>query len=451
MKNQKMLQTICTKMKNACQIDPRLFDEYNVKRGLRNRDHTGVLVGLTNIGDVVGYRYEHEQIVSCEGNLFYRGYPLNQLVAGFQNDKRHGFEEICYLLLAGELPKREELRYFSDYLAELRELPENFTHSTILTMVGQDMMNMVARAVLVLYTIDQNPEDRSEENLVRQSLNLLAKFPAIIAYSYNAYRHGYQRKTLSIRHPRRDLDTAENFLYMLKGGRYTRLEADLLDLALVTHAEHGGGNNSTFTLRVTSSSGTDTYAAIAAAIGSLKGPYHGGANLKVMQMMEDMKANVSNWESKDEVARYLLGILKKEVGDGTGKIYGVGHAVYTLSDPRAKILKEKAAELADEKNRTEELRLYNLVEELAPEVFADFKGRQRQKIVCANVDFYSGFVYSCIGIPRELYTPIFAMGRLAGWCAHRLEELNHKSRRIIRPAYKNVTKPRNYVPLSARD
>jgi len=451
MKNLKMLQTICIKMKNACQIEPVLFDKYNVKRGLRNRDHTGVLVGLTNIGDVVGYQRKNEQIIPCEGNLLYRGYSLAQLVSGFQRDRRHGFEEICYLLLAGELPRKDELRCFSEYLAELRDLPENFTHSTILTIVGQDIMNMIARAVLVLYTIDQNPEDRSEENLVRQSLNLLAKFPSIVAYSYNAYRHGYQRKTLSIRHPRQDLSTAENFLYMLKGSRYTRLESDLLDLALVTHAEHGGGNNSTFTLRVSSSSGTDTYSAIAAAIGSLKGPYHGGANLKVMQMMEDIKANVANWRSKDEVARYLLGILKKEYGDGTGKIYGIGHAVYTLSDPRAKILKEKAAELADEKNRTEELKLYNLVEELAPQVFADFKGNQRKKIVCANVDFYSGFVYSCIGIPRELYTPIFAMGRLAGWCAHRLEELNHKSRRIIRPAYKNVIRQRDYIPLSIRN
>jgi len=450
LKNLKMLRTIVDKMENACQIEPRLYDEYNVKRGLRNRDHTGVLVGLTNIGDVQGYKFEGDTLIPTEGRLLYRGYPLSELVQGFHNDHRHGFEEICYLLLAGELPSKEELQYFSNYLAEKRELPVRFTKQMVLSLVGQDMMNMLARAVLGLYTIDLHPEDRQEENVVRQSLNLIAKFPTIVAYSYNSYRHNYLRKTLSIRHPRQELSMAENFLYMLKGNFYTKLEADLLDLALVTHAEHGGGNNSTFTLRVTSSAGTDTYSAISAAIGSLKGVYHGGANLKVLEMLNDIKQNIHNWKDKDEVAAYLLKILKKEAGDGFGKIYGIGHAVYTLSDPRMLILKNRAAELADEKNRLEEFHLYNLVEELAPQVFADFKGRARSKIVCANVDFYSGFVYSCIGIPQELYTPIFAMGRLAGWCAHRLEELNHKSKRIIRPAYRNVTRERAYVELDQR-
>jgi citrate synthase len=450
MKNIRLYQSIVRKMESACQIEPRLFDEYNVKRGLRNRDHTGVLVGLTNIGDVVGYKYEGGKLIPTEGRLLYRGYPLSDLTRGFQRNKRHGFEEICYLLLTGELPNREELQFFTDYLAENRELPISFTKQTVLNLAGPDMMNMLARVVLGLYAIDSNPEDRSEENVVRQSLNLIAKFPTILAYSYNAYRHKYQHKTLSIRHPRRELSAAENFLYMLKGKNYTRLEADLLDLALVTHAEHGGGNNSTFTLRVISSAGTDTYSAISAAIGSLKGIYHGGANRKVLEMMSDIKQNIQNWKDRDEVAAYLLKILKKETGDGFGKIYGVGHAVYTLSDPRVVILKEKAAELADEKDRLEEFRLYNLVEELAPEVFADFKGRERSKIVCANVDFYSGFVYSCIGLPQELYTPIFAMGRLAGWCTHRLEELNHKSKRIIRPAYKNVTKEKVYTELDQR-
>jgi len=448
--SQEMLQSICQKMKNACQIDPKLFDEYNVKRGLRNRDHTGVLVGLTSIGDVIGYRSEGDETYPIEGQLLYRGFQLDQLVQGFQTENRHGFEEICYLLLAGELPNNSELRYFSEYLAEKRDLPENFANQILLNLVGKDMMNMLARAVLVLYTSDPNPEDRSEENIVSQSLDLIAKFPTIVAYSYNAYRHAFHRKTLSIRHPRKHLSIAENFLYMLKGERYSQLEADMLDLALVTHAEHGGGNNSTFTLRVTSSAGTDTYSAIAAAIGSLKGPYHGGANLKVLEMMNDIKKNVSNWQDRDEVAAYLLKILKREVGDRTGKIYGIGHAVYTLSDPRVRIMKTKAAELAAEKNRSDEFHLYNLVEEFAPQVFADFKGREKSKIVCANVDFYSGFVYSCIGIPPELYTPIFAIGRLAGWCAHRLEELNHQSRRIIRPAYKNVTPEREYVNMTER-
>ncbi len=448
--SQTMLQSICQKMQTACQIDPALFEKYNVKRGLRNADHTGVLVGLTSIGDVVGYRIEDDKTVPVEGQLFYRGYRLDDLVRGFQVEKRHGFEEICYLLLAGELPSRSELQYFSDYLAGKRDLPENFTNQILLSLVGKDMMNMLARAVLVLYTDDPRPEDRSEENIVRQSLDLIARFPTIVAYSYNAYRHTFQHKTLSIRHPRKNLSIAENFLYMLKGERYSKLEADLLDLAFVTHAEHGGGNNSTFTLRVTSSAGTDTYSAIAAAIGSLKGPYHGGANLKVLEMMTDIKKNLSNWQDRGAVADYLLKILRKEVGDRTGKIYGIGHAVYTLSDARVRILKGKAAELAAEKNRLEEFHLYNLVEELAPQVFADFKGREKSKIVCANVDFYSGFIYSCIGIPPELYTPIFAIGRLAGWCAHRLEELNHQSRRIIRPAYKNVTPEREYQIIQNR-
>lgn len=449
--DKQMLQTIVRKMEKASLIDPNLYTLYNVKRGLRNHDHTGVLVGLTNIADVIGYHYEEGKPCPSEGQLLYRGYKLNQLVEGFQKEDRHGFEEICYLLLTGELPTSAELQYFSRYLAERRDLPENFTKNTILTLTSRDMMNMLARAVLALYTMDSNPEDRREENIVLQSLNLIAKFPTIVAYSYNAYRHEFQRKTLSIRHSSTELSIAENFLYMLKGNNYSKLEADLLDLALVTHAEHGGGNNSTFTLRVASSAGTDTYSAIAAAIGSLKGPYHGGANLKVIQMMTDIKRNVRNWKDKDEVAAYLLKILKKETGDRTGKIYGIGHAVYTLSDPRAVLLKEKAAELAVEKNRIEELQLYNLVEEMTIEVFADFKGRERSKIVCANVDFYSGFIYSCIGIPQQLFTPIFAMGRMAGWCTHRLEELNHQSRRIIRPAYKNVTEEREYQPISQRN
>jgi len=445
-----MLQSICQKMQAACQVDPALFGKYNVKRGLRNADHTGVLVGLTSIGDVVGYRTEGDQTIPIEGELLYRGYRLDDLVQGFQAEKRHGFEEICYLLLAGELPNQSELRYFADYLAGKRDLPENFTNQMLLNLVGKDVMNMLARAVLALYTGDPRPEDRSEENIVRQSLDLIARFPTIVAYSYNAYRHTFQHKTLSIRHPRQNLSIAGNFLYMLKGERYSKLEADLLDLALVTHAEHGGGNNSTFTLRVISSAGTDTYSAIAAAIGSLKGPYHGGANLKVLEMMNDIKTNLDNWQDRGAVADYLMKILRKEVGDRTGKIYGVGHAVYTLSDPRVRIMKDKAAELADEKNRLEEFGLYNLVEELAPQVFADFKGREKEKIVCANVDFYSGFIYACIGLPPELYTPIFAIGRLAGWCAHRLEELNHQSRRIIRPAYKNVTPERDYVNMAGR-
>jgi citrate synthase len=302
---------------------------------------------------------------------------------------------------------------------------------------------------MALYPLDQKAEDRSEENIAKQSINLLAKFPTIIAYAYNSYRHAFHKQTLSIRHPRKDLSTAENFLYLLKGEKYTNLEAILLDTCLSVHAEHGGGNNSTFTVRVTSSAGTDTYASIGAGISSLKGIYHGGANHKVMDMMRHLKENIKNWEDKTEIFDYLTKILKKEAYDGWGKIYGIGHAIYTKSDPRAKILKEKAEALAAEKGRSAEFEFYKKIEELAPEAFYKLKGRNK-KILCANVDFYSGFIYSCIGIPEELYTPIFALGRLPGWLSHRLEEVNMTSKRIIRPAYKNVHKPMKYVEIGKR-
>jgi len=314
------------------------------------------------------------------------------------------------------------------------------------------VLNMLARSVLGLYTLDEKADDISLSNMIDQSLNLIAKFPSIIAYSYQALRHLYHGKTLSIRHPRPNLSTAENFLHLIKGdGSYTRLQTDLVDLSLVLHAEHGGGNNSTFTMRVTSSTETDIYSAVTSAIGSLKGPLHGGANLKVLTMMEDIKRNVSNWKDEKEVASYLLKILRKEANDKTGIIYGIGHAVYTISDPRAILLKEKAAELARESGRTDEFELYALVEKLTPEVFRQFKGEKSAKVVCINVDFYSGFVYSCIGIPKELYTPLFAMARIAGWCAHRIEELTFQAKRIIRPAFKNVYGTRDYIPIDARD
>ncbi|HMA63156.1 MAG TPA: citrate synthase, partial [bacterium] len=316
------------------------------------------------------------------------------------------------------------------------------------TIPEQNLMNLLSREVLTLYTLDEKPEDRSEENVVIQIFDLVAKYPAILAYSINAARHSFQNATLSIRNPRKDLTTAENFLYMLKGEKYTQLEAEILDLALVLHAEHGGGNNSTFTTRVVSSAGTDTYAAISAAIGSLKGIYHGGANKKVMEMMDHLKENIEDWTDKQEIADYILKILKKEVFDGYGKIYGFGHAVYTLSDPRAQLLREKASELAQAKGKEKEFTLYKNLEEVVPKVFAEYKGRD--KILCANVDFYSGFVYSNIGLSREIFTPIFSMARMAGWCAHRLEEINHSSKRIIRPAYNNVTSRKDYTPLEKR-
>lgn len=451
MENNAFFQKLEDSVRKACEIDNDLYEKYDVKRGLRNNDRTGVLVGLTNIGDVVGYDKQDGKIIAVPGRLLYRGIDIVDITHGFQKEGRHGFDETAYLLLTGKLPDSGELKEFSEHLASLRALPDFFVKDMILSMKGKDVLNILARSVLGLYTLDDNPDDVSLDNMIRQSMNLIAKFPSIIAYSYQALRYAYQGKTLSIRHPRPKLTTAENFLHLIKGeGSYTKLQADLLDLALVLHAEHGGGNNSTFTMRVTSSTETDIYSATTSAIGSLKGPLHGGANLKVMQMMEDIKRNVHNWRNEGEVADYLLKILNKEANDHSGKIYGVGHAVYTISDPRAILLKEKARDLASESDRSDEFELYSLVENLTPDVFSRFKGDQSTKVVCINVDFYSGFVYSCIGIPRELYTPIFALARVAGWCTHRLEELTFSAKRIIRPAFKNVCRRSNYIPIAER-
>lgn len=438
-------------VRESCQIDNELFEKYDVKRGLRNSDRTGVLVGLTNIGDVVGYEKKDGKVIPVPGRLLYRGIDIDEITHGFQKENRHGFDETVFLLLAGRLPTKSELEQFSSYLASLRPLPDHFINNMILSLKGKDVLNILARSVLGLYTLDDDPDNISLDNMIRQSLNLIAKFPGIIAYSYQALRHAYYGKTLSIRHPQMHLTTAENFLHLIKGDKaYTKLQADMVDLALVLHAEHGGGNNSTFTMRVTSSTETDIYSAVTAAIGSLKGPLHGGANLKVLHMMENIKENVKDWKDKEEVENYLMKILRKEANDFSGKIYGVGHAVYTISDPRAVLLKEKARELAAEAGRLDEFDLYCLVEELTPDVFKKFKGDQNDKTVCVNVDFYSGFVYSCIGIPKDLYTPLFAMARIAGWCAHRIEELTFSAKRIIRPAFKNVYGIRQYIPLSER-
>ncbi|MGQ9620402.1 MAG: citrate/2-methylcitrate synthase [Bacteroidales bacterium] len=438
-------------VRESCQIDNSLFEKYDVKRGLRNSDRTGVLVGLTNIGDVVGYEKKDEKVIPVPGRLFYRGINIEELTHGFQKENRYGFDETVFLLLSGRLPSQAELDEFSAYLASLRALPDHFINNMILSLKGKDVLNILARSVLGLYTLDNDPDNISLENMIKQSLNLIAKFPCIIAYSYQALRHAYQGKTLSIRHPQADLTTAENFLHLIKGDKaYTKLQADLVDLALVLHAEHGGGNNSTFTMRVTSSTETDIYSAVTAAIGSLKGPLHGGANLKVLEMMEDIKENVKDWKDREEVENYLLKILRKEANDFSGKIYGVGHAVYTISDPRALLLKEKARDLAGESDRLDEFELYSLIEEVTPEVFRKFKGDQIDKTVCVNVDFYSGFVYSCIGISKDLYTPIFAMARIAGWCAHRIEELTFSAKRIIRPAFKNVYGIKKYLPINER-
>jgi citrate synthase len=452
MEDNKFFEKLEGSIRKSCQIDSELFEKYEVKRGLRNSDGTGVLVGLTNIGEVMGYEKKDGKVVAIPGRLLYRGIDIEDITFGFQKDGRHGFDETVYLLLTGHLPNKTELEEFSDHMASLRALPDHFVKDMILSMKGKDVLNMLARSVLGLYTLDENPDNISLDNMTRQTLNIIAKFPAIVAYSYQALKHAYQGKTLSIRHPQPKLSTAENFLHLIRGdcAAYTKLESDLLDLALVLHAEHGGGNNSTFTMRVTSSSETDIYSAVTSAIGSLKGPLHGGANLKVLEMMEDMKRNVKNWTNEKEVEEYLLKVLNKRANDFSGKIYGIGHAVYTISDPRATLLKTKARELAIEKGRLEEFELYSMVERLTPEVFRVFKGEKSTKVVCINVDFYSGFVYSCIGIPKELFTPLFAIARVSGWCTHRIEELTFSAKRIIRPAFKNVYGTQAYIPINER-
>jgi len=436
----------------ACQIDNELYEQFEVKRGLRNKDGTGVLVGLTNIGDVVGYKKEDGKVVAIPGRLLYRGIDIEDIALGFQREDRHGFDETVYLLLTGHLPDKQQLTEFSELMGSMRALPDDFVKDMILSMKGKDVLNILARSVLGLYTLDKNPDSIALDNMIRQSLNIIAKFPTIVAYSYQALRHLFKGKTLSIRHPQPSLSPAENFLYLIKGDckGYTKLEADLLDLMLVLHAEHGGGNNSTFTMRVTSSSETDIYSSVTSAIGSLKGPLHGGANVRVLEMMEDMKVHVKDWTDEEEVKAHLLKILNKNANDKTGKIYGIGHAVYTISDPRAAILKTKARELAIEKGRLDEFELYSLVERLTPEVFRVFKGEKSTKVICINVDFYSGFVYACLDISKELYTPLFAIARVSGWCTHRIEELTFSAKRIIRPAFKNVYGKHEYIPLTTR-
>lgn len=429
-------------------IQNEMFEKYNVKRGLRNADGTGVLVGLTEIGDVHAYIMDEGEKIPVEGRLRYRGIDIYDIVNGFVSENRLGFEETCYLLLFGELPNKQQLDEFFQLLGSKRELPEYFAEDMILKAPSKDIMNKLARAVLALYSYDDNPDDTSVENTLRQCIELIARFPAMAAYGYQAKRHYHDGQSLFLHSPRPELSTAENILHMIRPDcTYTRSEVEILDLLLVLHAEHGGGNNSTFATRVVSSSGTDTYSAIASAIGSLKGPKHGGANIKVMQMMENIKENVKNWSDEGEVSDYLVKILKKEANDGSGLIYGIGHAVYTLSDPRAVLLKTKAEELAKETGNEEEYNLFTTIERLAPEVFA--KVKKSDKVVSANVDFYSGFVYKSLGIPVELYTPLFAISRIAGWSAHLLEEIINGGR-IIRPAYKNVKGKIPYKPLKDR-
>jgi citrate synthase len=447
-----IIKKLTDSIKVTSYIDNELFIKYNVKRGLRNEDHSGVLVGLTTIGDVVGYeRQEGAPLKAIPGKLIYRGIDVEDIAESLQKSHRFGFEETVFLLLAGYLPSKEELESFNELISEQRRI-EDMSKFSILQLQGHDIMNILARSVMIMYTFDEDADNTSRENLMKQAVSLIAKFPTIIAYAYHSMRHTYQGRTMAIRHPKDNLSIAENFLYMLKGpDNYTELDARILDMALVLHADHGGGNNSTFTIRVTSSSGTDTYSSVTAAIGSLKGPLHGGANLKVIDMFNHLKEVISDWSNEAEIKEYLLKMLRKEAYNRTGLIYGIGHAVYTVSDPRAEILKVMARDLAKEKGREEEFAFLELVEKLGVETFMEFKGNNVNKRVCANVDFYSGFVYEMIGLPKEVFTPIFAMARIAGWMAHRIEELNFDSKRIIRPAYKNVADRKDYVELEQRN
>lgn len=433
---------------NSC-IDPNLYDTYDVKRGLRDKQTgLGVLTGLTEIGDVHSYDLIDGKQVPCDGKLFYRGINIEDIVNGFLKEDRFGFEEVTYLLLFGELPSKKRLDNFNNVLAQYRTLPPSFVRDIVMKATSRDMMNMLTRSVLSLYSWDDNPDDTSIENVLRQSLSLIARVPLIAVYGYQAHKHYHHGENLHIINPDPNLSTAENILRLLReDGSYTDLEAKTLDLALVLHAEHGGGNNSTFTNHVVSSSGTDTYSAVAASLCSLKGPKHGGANIKVKQMFDHMKETIDDWSDEDEVAAYLTGILNKQLFDKSGLIYGIGHAVYAVSDPRAKLLKGLTENLALEKGLEDELKLYQTVEKLAPKIISKVHNRKKQ--VSANVDFYSGFVYSMLGLPDGLYTPLFATARMAGWSAHRIEELINAGK-IIRPAYKNVARKMDYVPMSDR-
>ncbi len=441
----KDLAALC---ENNGKIDPELYSKYEVKRGLRDINGKGVLAGLTEISEIVSYTVEDNEMIPCDGKLFYRGVNINDIVRGFVTDKRFGFEETTYLLLFGKLPNKKELDDFSSLLADYRKLPTTFVRDIMMKSPSSDIMNSIARGVLTLFSYDDYPNDTSIPNVLRQSLELIALMPLIAVYGYQAKNYYLDGESFIIHQPVAEYSTAENILHLLRSdSKFTELEARVLDVALVLHAEHGGGNNSTFTTHVVTSSGTDTYAAIAAALSSLKGPKHGGANVKVTQMFDDMKKNVKDWTDEDEVTDYLTKLLHKEAFDHMGLIYGMGHAVYSVSDPRALVLKAYIDRLAAEKGMEKELELYHLVQRLAPEVI----GRERRiyKGVSANIDFYSGFVYSMLGIPQELYTPLFAIARIAGWSAHRIEELTNAGK-IIRPAYKNVQKHVDYVPLNER-
>ncbi|WP_288705260.1 citrate/2-methylcitrate synthase [uncultured Ruminococcus sp.] len=446
------LDTKISQLVNLCEknydIDPALYQKYDVKRGLRDINGQGVRAGLTNISNVSATAIVDGESVPARGKLYYRGIDVEQIVKGFSEENRFGFEETVYLLLFGELPTKDALRQFQQLLVEARPLPTTFTRDVIMKSPSDDMMNTLARSVLTLYSYDPNPNDLSIANVLKQCIRLIAQFPSLAVYGYQAFEYYKNDESLFLHHPNPELSTAENILYMLRpDSKYSDLEAKILDLALVLHAEHGGGNNSSFTVHVVSSSGTDTYSAIAAALGSLKGPKHGGANIKVVHMFDDMMQTLPDWTDEEAVKNYLRALLHKEAFDHAGLIYGMGHAVYSISDPRATVFKGFVEKLSEEKGYQKEFALYSLVERLAPSVIAE--ERRIYKGVCANVDFYSGFVYRMLGLPYELFTPIFAISRIAGWSAHRLEELINANK-IIRPAYKAVKDEIPYQKLEDR-
>ena len=443
-----VIDNLCSNFEDHNLIRPKMFSKYAVKRGLRNADGTGVLAGITCVSNVHGYMVNEGEVEPIEGRLTYRGHNLYDLLDGFDAEDRFGFPETAYLLLCGALPTQEQLDDFTEMLADACSLPDNFTEDVIMRAPSRDIMNKLAVSTLALYSYDPNPDDTSLQNIVRQAVNLIAKFPVIISHAYQSKRRYYDNASMFLHMPDRNYTTAENILSLIRpDGMFTREEAMLLDRCLIIHAEHGGGNNSAFTTRVVSSSATDTYSAIAAAIGALKGPRHGGANIKVVNMFEDMKKNI-NTDDDNAIIHYLDELLEGRAFDRSGLIYGIGHAVYSLSDPRTRLFKKFVGSLAEEKGLQQEFELYSKVEKFAPEIIS--KKRKMFKGVSANIDFYSGFAYSMLDIPFELFTPLFASARIAGWSAHRMEELINAGK-IIRPAYKAVCTEREYLPLPQRD
>ena len=442
------IHNLCGEFAKHNHIDPGYYERFDVKRGLRNADGTGVMAGVTQIGNVQGYYVQDGEKIPMEGRLIYRGINVEDLIRGFVAENRFGFEETAYLLLFGDLPNRKQLSDFTSLLSQMRHLPPMFTEDMILKAPSRNIMNKLARSVLAMYSYDEDPENNSLEVELRQAMELVARCPILIAHAYAAKVCYYENGSLYLHRAQPGLSTAENILYAIRhDNQFTEDEAKLLDLCLVLHAEHGGGNNSAFACRVLSSSGTDIYSSIAAAVGSLKGPRHGGANKKVREMFDCIESEVTDWKDEDQLRRCLTRLVKKETGDRSGLIYGMGHAIYTLSDPRAKLLKQFARRLAEQKGMTDKLDLIESVERLTPEVFAEVK--KADKVMCANIDLYSGFVYEMLNIPEDLYTPLFATARMVGWCAHRLEEV-YNGNRIIRPAYKAVAPTHPFVPLADR-